>query len=502
MSALAKTFRHLLAVSVLLTLTLMAPPTPRTLAAPLAYSVRSDVDDQLYQIDLATGIATAIGPVGFDDVEGLAFNCTGVLYGVDDITEQLITINLATGAGAAVGPLNIAFPGFQDAGLTFDTNGNLWMSTDIPQNFYSINPATGAATLVGAQGQPVTGLAFAAGVLYGLDGAPPNNLVTINPATGAATNIGALGAVSLNDGGIDFDLNGTLWGISAEITPTGGPPSQVFTINTSTGTATGVAAVTVGGIQASGFESLAINTLCAPIPTATATLTVTPTATSTTTVTPTLTPTPTATPTATTTGPTLTPTSPLPPAPPPTNPPPPPPTDVPPPPPPALNDPLIAKSASVQTAQVGDPVQFTITVFNPNSVTLPNVVVTDTLPAQLDFVSASVSQGSFTFDAGSHIVTFNVNDLGALQSATLVMQTVVNDKGQPGDVLRNVAVVSVNGQAKGQAEAAVQLIPGLIPVTGLGPRWNESALIMVLALLAFLLPGAFWLRRARVKNVV
>ena len=34
-----------------------------------AYSVRSDGDDNLYRIDLGTGVATAVGPVGFDDVE-------------------------------------------------------------------------------------------------------------------------------------------------------------------------------------------------------------------------------------------------------------------------------------------------------------------------------------------------------------------------------------------------------------------------------------------------
>lgn len=479
---LAKLPRLFLAIAGLVALTLAVLPPPRASAAPTAYSVRSDLDDQLYQIDLATGVATAIGPVGFADVEGLSFNCAGILFGVDDITDQLVTINLVTGAGTAVGPLGISVNPLieNDFGLTFDAGGNLWLSTDSPQNFYSINPATGAATLVGPQGQPVTGLAGSAGgVVYGLGGDLTNNLVTLNTATGAATIVGPLGgAVSpLLDGGIDFDAGGILWGLG-DPTPGIGNPGEIFTINAATGAATLVATPTIGGLAAGGFEGLAIANpaTCAPTPTPTSTATSTAT--------------PTATPTAA--GPTSTP---LPP-PPPTNPPPPPPTDVPPPP---LNDPLIAKNADVQTAQVGDPVQFTITVFNPNSVPLTNVVVVDTLPPQLDFVSGSVTQGSFTFDAGSNTVTFNVNDLGAGQSAALTMQTVVNDKAQPGDVLHNLAVVSVNGQQKGQAEASVQIIPPIIPVTGSGPGWREQMLILVLAVLAALAPYVVWLWRRQVR---
>ena len=69
----------------------------------IAYSVKSDGDDQLYQINLSTGTATAIGATGFGDIEGLTFDHTGtILYGFDDITNQLVTINTSTGAATAV----------------------------------------------------------------------------------------------------------------------------------------------------------------------------------------------------------------------------------------------------------------------------------------------------------------------------------------------------------------------------------------------------------------
>jgi hypothetical protein len=137
----------------------------------------------------------------------------------------------------------------------------LGLSTDEPApfNFYRLNPSSGAATLVGAQNQEVTGLAFRNGVLYGLGGDYLDNLVVMNLTTGAATPVGTLGAVTLIDGGIDFDGVGVLWGIGDPEDETDTVPSQVFTVNTATGAATVVATVTdSGGRPLAGFESLAI----------------------------------------------------------------------------------------------------------------------------------------------------------------------------------------------------------------------------------------------------
>jgi hypothetical protein len=227
-------------------------------SAVIGYSVDSDATDHLWSIDLNTGVATMIGLTGFADIESLSFTGAGVLYGVDDATDRLVTCSITTGACSAVGPLGVIFT---DTGLASSNNGRLWMSTDEPGppfNLYRLNPSTGAATLIGPQGQEVTGLAFRGGVLYGLGGDYNDNLVTVNRSTGAATSVGPLGAVSLVDGGIEFDGQGVLWGISnpsdAQVLP-----SQVFTINTATGAATVVATVTNSdGRALSGFESLAI----------------------------------------------------------------------------------------------------------------------------------------------------------------------------------------------------------------------------------------------------
>lgn len=225
--------------------------------AVVGYSIDSDVTGRLWTIDLNTGVATPVGPTGFRDIESLSFSAAGVLYGVDQASSSLVTCNVSTGACTAVGPLGV---NIIDTGLTFDGGGRLWMSTDqpAPATFYKLNRSTGAASAVGPQGQEVTGLAFRNGVVYGLGGDHTDNLVTIDRGSGAATPVGPLGAVTLVDGGIDFDGRGVLWGINDSSSGPGNP-SQIFTINPATGAATLVTAVVNGSSNPMrGFESLAI----------------------------------------------------------------------------------------------------------------------------------------------------------------------------------------------------------------------------------------------------
>src|SRR5262245_14559922 len=129
----------------------MAPPAH---AAPIAYSVQDLGDDQLYTIDLATGVPTAVGPTGSGMIDGIALDGSGVLYGIDVAADELVTIDKTTGAASTVGSL-----GFNvgDTGISFDRNGVLYMATEVPGNLYTVNVSTGLATVVGAQGQGLAG---------------------------------------------------------------------------------------------------------------------------------------------------------------------------------------------------------------------------------------------------------------------------------------------------------------------------------------------------------
>ena len=102
----------------------------------------------LYSINPTTGSATAIGPVGFTQVSGIAFDrASGVLYGVGKTAgvQTLITINPSTGAGTAVGP-----GGFTNAvtDLSFrPSDQTLYGVTRRDSKVWIFNEGTGAGTM-------------------------------------------------------------------------------------------------------------------------------------------------------------------------------------------------------------------------------------------------------------------------------------------------------------------------------------------------------------------
>ena len=122
---------------------------------------------QLYTIDPTTGIATAVGAIGFA-VTGLAWDsATQTLYGgttrfdpnfpgefrVGGGSSHLITIDIVTGAGTLVGAYNTSNPAGNPesmADLAIDSTGRLFSFLEPnSDDLYTINKFTGAATLVG-----------------------------------------------------------------------------------------------------------------------------------------------------------------------------------------------------------------------------------------------------------------------------------------------------------------------------------------------------------------
>jgi uncharacterized repeat protein (TIGR01451 family) len=161
-------------------------------------------------------------------------------------------------------------------------------------------------------------------------------------------------------------------------------------------------------------------------------------------------------------------------------------------------DPLVTKSPDLQTVKQGDPVQFTITVTNPSTVSVANVSVTDPLPPQITFTGATTTQGSFTFDAASNTVTFNIGTMGAGDVVTLTISGVANQNAKPPDSFRNTAFLFVNGVQKGSSNTVeVRVIPGAIPATGLGPGWREWLAVLMLSLIAMAAPLVAWRARRR-----
>lgn len=225
--------------------------------------------DALHLIELANGQTSKLGDVRassasapYADVEGLAIDANGLLYGIDDASKTLLRIDITTGAALPVdgreGNTGLARTSNFDFGLTFDCAGNLYASSDSRRSLYRLDTTTGAATLVGGEGAlgaQITGLAGRYDGVYGIGSSGDENLYRINVLTGQASMIGPLGAgLSFTDGGLDFDASGALWAV-ADMTGTSinAEPSAVFTIDILTGAAQRVAT------SLPGIESLAIS---------------------------------------------------------------------------------------------------------------------------------------------------------------------------------------------------------------------------------------------------
>ena len=225
--------------------------------------------DALHQMEMVNGQTSKLGDVRassasapYADVEGLAIDANGLLYGIDDASKTLLRLDMATGAALPVdgreGNTGLARTSNYDFGLTFDCAGNLYASSDSRRSLYRLNTTTGAATLVGSEGSlgaQITGLAARYDGVYGIGSSGDENLYRIDVQTGHASLIGPLGAgLSFTDGGLDFDAGGILWGV-ADMTGSSinAEASAVFTVNVLTGAAQRITT------SLPGIESLAIS---------------------------------------------------------------------------------------------------------------------------------------------------------------------------------------------------------------------------------------------------
>ncbi len=113
-------------------------------------------------------------------------------------------------------------------------NNMMGIANGLDQGVYSVDPTTGEATFLPGTGKTLEGLAFFGGTLFGISDDGTDSLVAVNTVTGERTTMGALVNMNADDSGVAFASNGTLRGIS-------GHDDEIFTINTTTGKATGVA---------------------------------------------------------------------------------------------------------------------------------------------------------------------------------------------------------------------------------------------------------------------
>ena len=119
----------------------------------------------LFTINKNTGAETFVGlsggqcctsPFGFN-MYGIGFRGDGTLFAngltLDNGTSHLYTLNLASGLATDIGPHGVSTGrDLKYSGLAFDTNGTMYSlgsTSASAQGLYSVNPATGAATVIG-----------------------------------------------------------------------------------------------------------------------------------------------------------------------------------------------------------------------------------------------------------------------------------------------------------------------------------------------------------------
>lgn len=120
-------------------------------------------------------------------------------------------------------------------------------------------------------------------------------------------------------------------------------------------------------------------------------------------------------------------------------------------------DPAITKSGSVSQALPGETIVYTLTVSNPSAAPLNGVTVSDPLPIGTQFVSATTTQGTFTFvpsgtpnspTASPGTVNFDLGTLNANGQATLTINVTVHaDVTQP-STLTNSASMTFAGETE------------------------------------------------------
>jgi uncharacterized membrane protein len=120
----------------------------------------------LYTVDVATGDVTEIGAITNGPcIMDIAINAEGELYGVDIADDNLVQIDPATGAGTVVGSLGVSANYAQGMDFEEETGVLYWAAYTTQGELRVIDTTTGASALVGAfpGGAEVDALAFATG---------------------------------------------------------------------------------------------------------------------------------------------------------------------------------------------------------------------------------------------------------------------------------------------------------------------------------------------------
>lgn len=208
--------------------------------------------DCLCIIDTSTGIATPVGPTGFDDIEALAYDDVAKILYAADTAATLYRIDLSTGRATELISFGGVFENVNSLAFRRST-GRLYFYDNYNEFLVHVDPLGGSYVIVGSDTELSAGVqSLTFGIdgetLYAAvrDGSTGTTLVVVDPAGAAATVIGdvADGGTRFQIAGMDFHpTTGVLFAANDDydyeyVNPSGPEANALVTINPSTGTAT------------------------------------------------------------------------------------------------------------------------------------------------------------------------------------------------------------------------------------------------------------------------
>ncbi|MDQ2985236.1 MAG: PEP-CTERM sorting domain-containing protein [Armatimonadota bacterium] len=220
----------------------------------IGYSIQSNGNQHLYEINFSTGMATDLGLVSFADGEGVAMDGAGTIFAVGGTINELWDVTTPPGSLiGATGTMSGIDAGMDSFGGTLYAASANFGSTEL----YSVDPVTGLATSVGVGQYFGDNIAIDnAGNAYAADWIFDDSLYSVDLSTGAGTLIGALGVGDTSEqAGSDFGVDGNLYMFLGN--------GDWYTVDTATGAATlgGQIMLATGG-PLTACEGLAMN----PVP--------------------------------------------------------------------------------------------------------------------------------------------------------------------------------------------------------------------------------------------
>jgi hypothetical protein len=229
----------------------------------------------LYKINASNGVATLVGPIGFDRVGALEFHpVNGVLYGLaerpSDGTRVLIRIDPISGVGSEVGPLVNTLAGGGHFDMSFRHSDNtLFVNAFSPSHndvgVFTVDVDTGLATEIGPTGNrnPGNALGFSRDdTLHTLDNEGGGRLYSVDQSTGTSSLIASLTYIGF---ALLVDARPNAWDVGPDDGipylgindgTQGGGPNYLATLDLATGDVFHV------GRTVSGLDALAWRTDC------------------------------------------------------------------------------------------------------------------------------------------------------------------------------------------------------------------------------------------------